>query len=124
MSKQECNYPQKLVLKIHHNDKTRVIQKVEILCHECKISEKIEISLGDRGDQVQIPDSIDQCESITRLGYITMDPNNRSGFQARELKSVPIEKHADFIRLDLQECHTNSHNPGKFISVKNHMHAQ
>ena len=116
-SQRGCQYPQTLVLKIHHLNEKHVVHRLEILCHECKIPEKIDITLGFGSIQDWTLSSINQCEIIDQLGYITMDSNERSGFQARELKSIPIQKCADFIKLDLRECRKNPHNPHNQVGI-------
>jgi len=37
--------------------------------------------------------------SYKRLGYLSLDPNERSGFQARELKSVYVDSLAVILKL-------------------------
>ena len=39
-----------------------------------------------------------------------MDPNERSGFQARELKSVYVDSLAVILKLILHKCHLNNFN--------------
>jgi centrosomal protein CEP104 len=45
-----------------------------------------------------------------RLGYLSLDSNERSGYQARELKSVYIDSMALLFKLVLQKCHLNNFN--------------
>lgn len=45
-----------------------------------------------------------------RLGYLTLDSNERSSFRARELKSVYVDAEASFVRLVVHKPHTNQHN--------------
>jgi len=45
-----------------------------------------------------------------RIGYLSLDSNERSGFTARELKSVYIEAPAYFLKIALHKCHVNKHN--------------
>lgn len=115
LSERGCEYPQTLVLKVHHQDDHRFIQRLDIRCHESKIPANIEISLGDRCHQLDDPESIEACESVERLGCIILDSNKRTGYRSRELKSTLIQKQADFIKLDLMECYKNVHNAGECI---------
>ena len=73
---------------------------------ESKIPEKIEVSLGS-GIEHDNSSSFQECGSISHLGYISLQSNERSDFQARELKSIPIERPATFIQLVLIGCHKN-----------------
>ena len=45
-----------------------------------------------------------------KLGYLSLDSNERSNFQARELKSVYIESPALYLKLVLHKCHLNKYN--------------
>lgn len=45
-----------------------------------------------------------------RLGYLSLDSNERSGYQARELKSVYIDSMAMLFKVVLQKCHLNQFN--------------
>mmetsp|Transcript_9562 Transcript_9562/g.20172 ORF Transcript_9562/g.20172 Transcript_9562/m.20172 type:complete len:660 (+) Transcript_9562:182-2161(+) len=107
---------QMLVLKVQHEDDKRMVHALEIICHESKVPEKVEISLGS-SDEGIVSDSFDQCKSILHLGYITLADPEKSGFQARELKSVPIDKSADFVQLVLQGCHENPHNVHNQVGI-------
>ena len=44
---------------------------------------------------------------MKRLGYLSFDNNERSGHQARELKSVHVSTPAFLLKLVVQRCHTN-----------------
>jgi len=45
-----------------------------------------------------------------KLGYLSLDSNERSNFQARELKSVYIEAPCMYIKLVFHKCHLNKYN--------------
>ncbi len=45
-----------------------------------------------------------------RLGYLSFDSNERSGHQARELKSVHVSVDAAALRLVVHRCHVNKLN--------------
>jgi centrosomal protein CEP104 len=44
------------------------------------------------------------------VGYLSLDPNERSGFQARELKSVYVTAEAVLLKLIFHQCHLNNFN--------------
>ena len=107
-----------LVLRVkHHNhDEERIVNTLEILAHENRICEKIEVSLGCAGeDDVEVK-TFEECK-IVQLGYITLDSNEGSQYQARELKSVPLERPADFIQLVLRGCYQNPHNTNNQVGL-------
>lgn len=106
---------QTLVLQIQHKDEKCIIHALEIICHENKIAEKVEISLGIY--EGGVPCLFDHCKSICHLGYITLDSNERSGFLSREQKIVPIEKQADLVQLVLRGCHKNPHNVHNQVGI-------
>lgn len=45
-----------------------------------------------------------------RLGYLSLDSNERSQFQARELKSVYIDHRSRILKIRLHKCHINKFN--------------
>jgi hypothetical protein len=45
-----------------------------------------------------------------KLGYLTLDSNERSSFQARELKSVHIDSNTALLKLIFNKNHLNSYN--------------
>jgi centrosomal protein CEP104 len=45
-----------------------------------------------------------------RLGYLSLDSNERSGFQARELKSVYVDSVSLLLKVVLHKCHVNKFN--------------
>jgi centrosomal protein CEP104 len=71
-----------------------------------QISCKIEVFVG-----LPPPGASDlsQC-TLKRLGYLSLDPNERSNHQARELKSVHVDTPAHVIKFVLHKCHPNKLN--------------
>ena len=45
--------------------------------------------------------------SFSRLGYLSLDSNEKSGFKARELKSVYLKARGQFLKLLLHRCYAN-----------------
>ena len=58
--------------------------------------------------------------SWQRLGYITFDSNERSNWQARELKSAHVSIVARYIKLTIQQCHNNRKNEHKQVCMWPH----
>jgi centrosomal protein CEP104 len=52
-----------------------------------------------------------------RVGYLSLDPNERSGFQARELKSVYVTAEAVLLKLIFHQCHLNNFNVFNQIGI-------
>jgi centrosomal protein CEP104 len=48
--------------------------------------------------------------AFTKLGYLTLDNNERSGFQARELKSVHVNMQCALVKLIVHQNHANKFN--------------
>jgi centrosomal protein CEP104 len=72
------------------------------LSHQSKISSKVEIFVGQGS-------SYDDAK-FKRLGYLSLDSNERSSFQARELKTVFIDHVGSYIKFIINENHPNKQN--------------
>lgn len=59
----------------------------------------------------------DRDVSYTRLGYLSLDSNERSGFKARELKSVYVNARGNFLRLTIKKCHVNAINQFNQVGI-------
>ena len=75
------------------------ISLVQILSHQHKIATRVELFVGIGDDYFS--------SNFTRLGYMTLDSNEKSQFKARELKSVYIKARGNFLKLLLHKCYTN-----------------
>ena len=42
-----------------------------------------------------------------KLGFLTLNSNERSGFQARELKSVTVNQHVALLKMMFHKNHQN-----------------
>lgn len=47
---------------------------------------------------------------FNRLGYLSLESNEKSGFQARELKSVYVDAFSLLLKIVLHKCHVNKYN--------------
>jgi centrosomal protein CEP104 len=81
---------------------------VHTRAHATQIPTKIEVYVAPPGAE-QPPDGGAPAAS-KRLGYLSFDSNERSGHQARELKSVHVSIDAAAIRLVVHRCHVNKLN--------------
>ena len=95
-----CEYPQELGLQISGG--IHKLSQVQILSHQSKIASKIEIYVGNGGDY--------HSARYNRLGYLSLDNNERSSYQARELKTVYLDHVGNFVKLVIHQCHANKYN--------------
>ncbi|XP_013412883.1 centrosomal protein of 104 kDa isoform X2 [Lingula anatina] len=99
-----CLYPQDMVLQL---DKKSRMRKLQILVHQYNIATKIEFYVGDVPEDTPVTL---QNARYTRLGYVCMSDNEKTGFKARELKSVHVDAVGSFLKLVIHKNHVNKHN--------------
>ena len=104
-----CEYPQEVILQFQGRVS---VQQVQLLSHQFKIASQVELFIGSMPPGVPVPAVGATGATFTRLGHFSLDPNERSKFQARELKTVyvPQATEGTFLRLLLHKCHVNEHN--------------
>ena len=105
-----CDYPQEIVVQF---DGLVRLSALQILSNESRIAQKIELYVGSCQNALETPSL--QSASFRRLGYLSLDSNERSQYRARELKDVNLSKsgkdtRAQFLRLIIHENHINSLN--------------
>lgn len=99
-----CSWPQELVIAL---DRPSTLSSIQVLCHEYKIPRFVTIFVSS------MPcNSTDPSTAVERrLGHVRMDDNQRSSYQARELKTVQLDNiSACSVRFVLDQCHVNEHN--------------
>ena len=89
-----CQYPQEVILRLERSSHLR---QVQILTHEYKIATRAELSVA----------MADDGAAFKRLGHLSFDSNEKSGHQARELKSVHVSTDALLLKITLHRCHVN-----------------
>ncbi|XP_071945572.1 centrosomal protein of 104 kDa-like isoform X2 [Antedon mediterranea] len=99
-----CPYPQEVILRLPN--KVHVV-KLQILAHQFLIPTKIEFYMGD------VPTH--RLESLhgaryKRLGYVSMSDNEKTGFKARELKSVHVNAVGQFLKIVIHKNFVNKYN--------------
>lgn len=106
-----CEYPQEITLQFTAPVR---IKQLQLLCHQSKIPSKIEL-------YVYLPDMTSPIENneyrYKKLGYIALDTNERSGYQARELKSVFLDNPCLYMKLLFHKCHINKYNLFNQVSL-------
>lgn len=100
LSPRFCEYPQEVILSF--KNQTVRVQQVQFLSHQSKIATKLELFVGKA-------DSLADC-SFKRLGYMSLDNNERSGHRARELKSVYVDAQCTFLKVRMHKCYINKYN--------------
>jgi len=96
-----CDYPQELGFEILEGEKC--LTQLQLLSHQFKIASRVEIFVG-----VGLAYSTAKFE---RLGFMSLDINERSNLTARELKTVYVEDRvAQFIKFIVHRPHSNSQN--------------
>ncbi|KAG7668381.1 putative Centrosomal protein of 104 kDa [Nannochloris sp. 'desiccata'] len=96
-------FPQHLTLQLEHPSR---LQQIQLLSHEYKIAGKIELQVASSST------STDKSpQEFTRLGFLSFDPNDRTNYAARELKSVTLpDVEATAVKLIIHRCHANTMN--------------
>lgn len=96
-----CVYPQEVGFELLGGETQ--ISQLQLLSHQSKVSTKVEIYIGTGSSY--------KTATFNRLGYLSLDSNERSGFSARELKTVYIDNiFGSFIKLIINEPHMNKQN--------------
>lgn len=99
-SERFCTFPQELGFELDDGDAS--ITQIQVLSHQLKIASKIEIYVGQGSSY--------SSANFKRLGYLSLDSNERSNFQARELKTVFIDHAGRYLKLLVNENHPNKLN--------------
>ena len=104
-----ASYPQILVFEL---EEFCHIKQLQILSHQYAIANKIDVYLAEGQSGVNEWKSL----SWNRIGYLSLDKNERSSFRSRELKSVYLDHRARYVKLSLRESHV------KHINVFNQVY--
>ncbi|XP_078805838.1 centrosomal protein of 104 kDa isoform X2 [Oryzias latipes] len=94
-----CSFPQYILLQLEGRSRVR---KLQLLAHQYLIPTKVEFHVGDVG-----PEDGSSELQLRRLGYVSLSDNEKTGFQARELKSVHVDAVGTFLKVSLYRNHVN-----------------
>ncbi|XP_069775157.1 centrosomal protein of 104 kDa isoform X2 [Narcine bancroftii] len=99
-----CLYPQEIVLQMVERCR---IRKLQLLAHQYLISTKIEFYISE-----SLPDHFgsQHLDGFRRLGYVSLSDNQKTGFKARELKSVHVDAVGKYLKLTFHKNHVNRYN--------------
>lgn len=75
------------------------MREIQFLSHQYNIASKIEIYI--------LPP---QTDKFKKIGYLNLDSNERSNFQARELKTLYTDYNYIQVKFNLMRCHPNTNN--------------
>lgn len=95
-----CEFPQEIGLAFA--DGVVNISQIQLLSHQSKIATRIELFVGTGDGYFDA--------TFTRLGYLSLDSNERTQYKARELKSVYIRARGAFLKLVIHKCYANPQN--------------
>lgn len=103
-----CEYPQEIIVQFTNIVK---LKQIQFLSHQAKIAQRIElytfVPTGQQAMSQQIP--LNQIV-FKKLGFLSLDSNERSNFQARELKSVYVDQVTLLLKIVLNKCYVNKYN--------------
>nr|XP_046252684.1 centrosomal protein of 104 kDa isoform X2 [Scatophagus argus] len=99
-----CSYPQHITLQLVERSRVR---KLQLLAHQYLIPAKVEFHIGDTLPETDTPGFPGQ---LRRLGYVSLSDNEKTGFKARELKSVHVDAIGTYLRITLHKNHINRYN--------------
>ncbi|KAL6459112.1 hypothetical protein MHYP_G00325840 [Metynnis hypsauchen] len=99
-----CTFPQEITLQMVERCR---IRKLQLLAHQYLISAKIEFHIGGRVPELASPQNSHQ---LRRLGYVSLSNNEKTGFRARELKSVHVDAVGTYLKLTFHRNHVNQYN--------------
>uniref|UniRef100_A0A452IU67 Centrosomal protein of 104 kDa n=1 Tax=Gopherus agassizii TaxID=38772 RepID=A0A452IU67_9SAUR len=99
-----CQYPQEIVLQMVERCRVR---KLQLLAHQYMISSKIEFYISENLPEYFAPY---QSERFRRLGYVSLSDNEKTGYKARELKSVYVDAVGQYLKLTFHKNYINRYN--------------
>lgn len=92
-----CDYPQEILIELPNFIR---VKQIQFLSHHYKITSKIEILILTQKN----------TKKFKKIGYLSLDSNEKSNFQARELKSVYVDYECIKIKIILHRCYVNQLN--------------
>ncbi|XP_024915458.1 centrosomal protein of 104 kDa isoform X2 [Cynoglossus semilaevis] len=99
-----CSYPQHITIQLL--DRCRV-RKLQLLAHQYLIPTKVEFHIGDILPETSTPVLPGQ---LRRLGYVSLSDNEKTGYKARELKSVHVDAIGMYLKITFHKNHLNGYN--------------
>ncbi|KAJ3038507.1 hypothetical protein HK097_003154, partial [Rhizophlyctis rosea] len=119
-----CPHPQVLIVRFTAG--ACQIRKIQLLSHHYKIATRIDLEIGrnvlvtgngDSGKAVT-PQKDGAGIEFTRLGYVMLDDNVKTGYKARELKTIHIDIEGEYVKFIFDKCHVNPLNLYNQVGVQ------
>jgi centrosomal protein CEP104 len=101
-------YPQELVFEFLGGNVT--LSQVQILSHQALIATKIELLIGTSATNHRMA-------KYSKLGFLTLNSNERANYSARELKTVHVNSTGQYLKFVCHQNHPNQHNPYNQIGL-------
>uniref|UniRef100_UPI0037E97901 centrosomal protein of 104 kDa n=1 Tax=Semicossyphus pulcher TaxID=241346 RepID=UPI0037E97901 len=99
-----CSYPQHITLQLGERSRVR---KLQLLAHQYLIPAKVEFHIGDTLPEIGTQGFPGQ---LRRLGYVSLSDNEKTGFKARELKSIHVDAIGTYLRITFHRNYVNRFN--------------
>uniref|UniRef100_A0A668AZ19 Centrosomal protein of 104 kDa n=1 Tax=Myripristis murdjan TaxID=586833 RepID=A0A668AZ19_9TELE len=99
-----CSYPQQITIQLVERCRVR---KLQLLAHQYLIPTKVEFHIGDTLPDASTPGL---AGHFRRLGYVCLSDNEKTGFKARELKSIHVDAIGLYLRITFHRNHVNRYN--------------
>lgn len=109
------SFPQIIVLQLNN---LSMLKQIQFLSHQVKIATKIELFVYAPTPGTPFPPASELGNlKFNRIGYLSLDSNERSKFTARELKSVYLDVPAYYLKVAFHKCHSNKQNVFNQVGV-------
>ncbi|CAN9515724.1 unnamed protein product [Ophioblennius macclurei] len=97
----QCSFPQHITLQLAERCRVR---KLQLLAHQYLIPAKVEFHIAD-----SLPESnaAGFPSQLRRLGYVALSDNQKTGFKARELKTVHVDAIGTYLKVTFHRNHAN-----------------
>ncbi|CAJ1055517.1 centrosomal protein of 104 kDa isoform X1 [Xyrichtys novacula] len=106
-----CSYPQHITLQLGERCRVR---KLQLLAHQYLIPAKVEFYIGDSLLEITSQGFPGQ---LRRLGYVSLSDNEKTGFKARELKSVHVDAIGTYLRITFPRNYVSRFNPYNQVAL-------
>ncbi|XP_056130278.1 centrosomal protein of 104 kDa [Lampris incognitus] len=106
-----CSYPQQITLQLVERSWVR---KLQLLAHQYLIPAKVEFHIGDTLPEAHLPGAHGH---LHRLGYVSLSDNEKTGFKARELKSIHVDAIGTYLRITFHRNYVNHYNPYNQVAL-------
>ncbi|XP_068607366.1 centrosomal protein of 104 kDa [Brachionichthys hirsutus] len=106
-----CAYPQHITLQLVERSR---VMKLQLLAHQYLIPSKVEFHIGDTFHESS-PSAFPG--HFHRLGYVPLWDNKKTGFKARELKSINVDAIGTYLKITFYSNHVNQYNHHNQVAV-------